>query len=148
MTFDDIKNRLIESGLNDDAGELTEIAWQHFNETFDWTVPRKDYFYCLDELDNDDDQKLLTGDLYEKDMNSGEFHPFVVLSNKGVPLYFGYTDNYDQYAGESIYDGYPISVETCEKGYTEKIAEKWVKDMVAEFKEEFRYEPFLQDKFF
>lgn len=145
-TFDDIKNHLMELGLNDDAGELTESAWNQFDKITDWTTPRNGYFSCLEDFVENETPKELS-DPYD-DEKSGDYHPYVVLSNKGVPLHFGYTEDYDQYANEISNDGYPITVETCEKGYREDIAEQWVKAMVDEFVGQYHHKPFLQDKFY
>lgn len=147
MKKEDILLYLKELGINDNAGELSELAeklWEQESNPLDY---EPDYFACLDDLDSDEEPKPLTGDLYERPDYYGEYYPFVVLSLKGWPLHFGWTVHPDSIEQDVQNQASKIvSAQVASEGYSKRMAQNWVKEQVDNFTKFYGHKPYLQDK--
>ena len=134
-------------GINDNAGELSELAeklWEQESNPLDY---EPDYFACLDDLDSDEEPKPLTGDLYERPDYYGDCYPFVVLSLKGWPLHFGWTVHPESIEQDAQNQASKIvSVQVASEGYSKQMAQNWVKEQVDNFTKFYGHKPYLQDK--
>ncbi len=147
MKKEDILLYLEELGINDNAGELSELTEKLLEQESNPLDYEPNYFACLDDLDSNEESKPLTGDLYEKPDYYGEYYPFVVLSLKGWPLHFGWTVHPDSIVQDAqIQASKIVSVQVSETGYTEEIATNWVEEQVENFKNFNNHKPYLQDK--
>ena len=106
------------------------------------------YFETLDMLENEDVQKPL--DVMVKEMNTFSNEedgviPYVILSQKGWPLKFGYTT--DEQIEETISKENPRigTVECYKKRISINVAQQWVKAQVDNFTNTHNYKPYLQD---
>ena len=144
---EEIRLYLKELGINDNAGELSELTEKLMAQEGTPYDYEENFFVRLEELGSYDDPKPLTGDLYEHSTYLGEYFPLVVLSQKGWPLHFDWTIHPDSVEQDVQNQAKKItSVKISEEGYTRKIAEDWVEGQIKTFEKLHGYKPYLQGK--
>ena len=148
--YNDIKNDLAEHGFNDDAGELTDKAFeeQGKEDIAQYIEGEPYYFSSLINPYTEEEPEPLTGDLYEPEKEKGGYYPFVVLSiPTHTPLSFDYTDEPESVENCDYYDGREIKVVVCQKAFPKSVVEAWKVAQIKNFVGDYGHEPFLQEKF-
>ena len=145
--YNDIKNDLADRGYSDDAGELTDLTENTFESNHDFFNAEFDYFADLEYPYTEEIPEELTYPGEKKDERAGDYFPFVVLSQSGIELCYGYTDNRDNVAVILELDGRAQEPNVGPKAYKESIVRKWVKERVEDFVNRNNHEPYLQKKF-